>query len=203
MAPVRTVQTTLTGCCEYTLDPFCASYRDFQLRAEDELAKFLYHALNNAWGESQNFEYKRVRFKKSEQRKKFNMLMSLEEAQKESALDLRWQLNHLLYDTNRQEFFDVYETGADEPMPNQNKMTSLLEDIREKANDLAHKQHLHDEKDEQWRRQDDIKSLSRMSEIILKLLDKMIELVNMIYTMTKHVRKIEPVSECVCVSIFY
>ena len=190
MAPVRTVQTTLTGCCEYTLDPFCASYRDFQHRAEDELAKFLYHALNNAWKRSQKFKCKNPDSRNEEDNN-----ISIEEALQGPALDLRWQLGHLLFEHNRKEFLKVFKRSISNPkMPNQNQMRRLLKSIKDGANELAHKQYLQDDKREPARRHADARSrVVAESENILTLLNDMIKLVDMM-TQLKCVKQTGSVS---------
>ena len=179
LAPLQKVETTLTRHCEYTLDPFCTSHNDFQLRAEDELAKFLFHSLDNAWRNRQyqnNFQRQNPVTKKP---------MTIKEAQqgpaRQVALDLRWQLKHLLFYHNRTVFVKVFAGRIS--MSNQNRMSGLLKRIKKQANQLAHKQYL----------QDDTRKKAE-SKTIPTLIDEMIDLVDIIYNMTKHVREIEPVS---------
>ena len=141
LAPIRTVQDTVAKSAKYSMDPFCPSYIDFQSRAEDELAKFLYIIVNKASEMPLDFDYY-IYVRTGgyfESTSHFNKAL-----ESGSVFDLRWQLKHFCFKKNT----DIYCNYVFQPSwisPKPDYFTHLLQYIKQKANNLAHKKHLNDQ----------------------------------------------------------
>ena len=164
------------------VDPFCPSYMDYQRKAEDELAQFLFIIIKKASEMQLTDELNYYVFKQST-----SFDRALESG---SALDLRWQLNHLNFRENVPLYCDyVFEL----PIEGRPTLTELVQDIKEKGNNLAHKKHLTD-------RMQATTVKSGSFKDILDLLEDMIKLANIIYkAAVQHLKDIVPVSSCVLV----
>ena len=185
MAPIRTVQDTVAKSAKYSMDPFCPSYMDYQRRAEDELAKFLYIVVKRASKMSLKISYYIYVPADRNFEPTFNFNKALESG---SVLDLRWQLKHLIGFKNR----SLYYNSVFRPSWTLNEFINLLNYIKQKGNNLAHKKHLRD----QLRGQQTVGVKSGTFNDINDLLDGMINLADMIYNAMQHMQKIVPVSAC-------
>ena len=190
LAPIRRVQDAVTGSAEYSLDPFCPSNMEFQRRAEDELTKFIYTLVESASKMNLNFKYENPISKHCD--------MSAAEALQGPALDFRWQLKHLEY--NRTLFCrEVFKQKITEP-----EFRRWTRNLREKADKLAHKQHLQDDlrvAEERDQSQDEkSEAKAGTSDAISHLLDEMIQFTEKIYR--SHRDKHIPVSVWEIIELF-
>ena len=170
------------------VDPFCSSYMDYQRKAEDELAQFLFIIVKKA-SEMQlesKFNYYVFNPENGHYKGTSDFNRALESG---SALDLRWQLNHMNFRENAPLYHDyVFQL----PRERQSRFIKLVKYIKDKGNNLAHKKHLTD-------RMQAAEEKSGSFKDILDLLKKMIKLVDEIYKAVQHIEDIVAVSLCVLV----
>lgn len=183
LAPIRKVSDTVTGSPVYSLDPFCPSNMEFQRRGEDELTKFIYKVVQGASGMGLALKFENPVNKSCD--------MSAAEALRGPALDFRWQMKHLEYNRSLycKEVFKKIKEGD---------LRTWTRSMREKADRLAHKQHLQDHLrtgkegmegqegamvEEQERRKE---PKAGTSDDISRSLDEMVNFTEKIYLSQKH-----------------
>lgn len=131
LAPIQRVQDAVSESAEYSLDPFCPTNMEFQRMAEDELTKFIYKLVETASKMNLAFKYENPATKTCD--------MTASEALQGPALDFRWQMKHLEY--NRTLFCrEVFRHRISE-----SDLRTSTRSLKEKADRLAHKQHLQDD----------------------------------------------------------
>ena len=130
LAPIRKINDTVTGSAVYSLDPFCPSNMEYQRRGEDELTKFIYKVVQSASAMELPLKFENPVNRTCD--------MTASEALRGPALDFRWQMKHLEYNRT------LYCKEVFGKKIREGDLKTWTRSLREKADRVAHKQHLQD-----------------------------------------------------------